>query len=294
MNFRYLFIIIILIVFYFYISYNSKYCLISKCKELFNQKTKLKSTKSISTKSKSAKTKDKSTKHKTKLKSAKTKSTKTKSFSEIPPKCSPINIKQKSKTISNHSPIRIQKQKLSDILNGEFTELDRHCGHVSDVGYVCPLNYNDNDNNIMIKPFQEISEDIQMEVAEHIFNEWGIDLEKNDPTETLEFIKSNWFIPNYFYVMLNYDNEFIGCIGIDRHNFYPCISHLYVVSKFRGLNYSQILMRFAEKIIKKLNISEIYLWCHTHLQGFYEKQGYSIKSETTKNDIPNLIMNKFI
>ena len=94
---------------------------------------------------------------------------------------------------------------------------------------------------------------------------------------------------------INIDNnniELIGFIGIDRHNFYPCISHLFIVPGYRNKKYSKMLVKFCEKIIKELKFNESTLWCLEHLQKYYENMGYSIKNIKEQNSKKNLIMIK--
>jgi GNAT superfamily N-acetyltransferase len=107
-------------------------------------------------------------------------------------------------------------------------------------------------------------------------------------------IFSTILLYNFSTMIKNDNNEIVGCIGIDRDNFYPYISHLYVLPEYRKNKYSLKLMRFAEKIIKDITFSESRLWCIKELQSFYEKQGYKIENKISKKGKENLIMVKKI
>jgi GNAT superfamily N-acetyltransferase len=180
-----------------------------------------------------------------------------------------------------------------DFENNKYTYSHSGCGHVADVGYVCPLIYKDDD--ITIKQFSECDKANQHKIAKHLLDEWGSDIGVKDIKSTLHFIKSHWTNTDVFYMMIKNDsNEIVGCIGIDRDNFYPYISHLYVLPEYRKNKYSLKLMRFAEKIIKDITFSESRLWCIKELQSFYEKQGYEIENKIFKKGKENLIMVKKI
>ena len=177
--------------------------------------------------------------------------------------------------------------------NNKYTYSHSGCGHVADVGYICPLIYKDDD--ITIKQFSECDKANQHKIAKHLLDEWGSDIGVKDIKSTLHFIKSHWTNTDVFYMMIKNDsNEIVGCIGIDRDNFYPYISHLYVLPEYRKNKYSLKLMKFAEKIIKDITFSESRLWCIKELQSFYEKQGYEIENKIFKKGKENLIMVKKI
>ena len=70
------------------------------------------------------------------------------------------------------------------------------------------------------------------------------------------------------------EKEFVGCIAVDRKNFTPSISQLYVVPKYRKKGYSKRLMEFAIHYVKSMEFHEVKLWCKSDLVEFYEKQGW--------------------
>ena len=191
--------------------------------------------------------------------------------------------------------IRERNENLEEFHNmsGKYKQSNRGCGHVADVGYVCPFIYSDGD--VVIKQFNECNKEIQYKIAEYIFSEWKQEIGIKDVYGALEFIERHWSSTDVFYVMMKHDTEeLIGCVGIDRDNFYPYISHLYIIPEHRKKNHSLTLMKFSEKIIKDMSFTEARLWCVSSLKDFYEKQGYVIENNIQKKGVENLIMVKRI
>ena len=178
-----------------------------------------------------------------------------------------------------------------DNIIGKYTQSDMRCGHVADVGYVCPFIYTEGD--ITIKPFSECNKSIKEEISIHILNEWGKEIGVKDKKGIIEFIERHWSSTDVFYIMLKHEtNTLIGCIGIDRSQFYPYISHLYVIDKHRKNGYSLKLMKFAEKIIKDMSFTESRLWCIERLTDYYKNQGYVVENKVNKSGVENFIMVK--
>jgi GNAT superfamily N-acetyltransferase len=82
-------------------------------------------------------------------------------------------------------------------------------------------------------------------------------------------------------------SDFIGCVSIDRKQFYPYIGNLYVVPHKRKNGYASVLLRLAEDYTGLLSFTDSRLWCEKHLVKYYQKRGYKIEEQ--KSDIYYMI-----
>ena len=137
--------------------------------------------------------------------------------------------------------------------------------------------------------------------------------EKSDKTDVINLFRLN--TPSYFsteeeddliyflenereqYYVVSINEEIVGCGGYNfsEDKSIGVICWDIVHPNFQGKSVGRNLLNYRITQIKNVNsIRKITVRTSQLVYRFYEKQGYSIKSETTKNDIPNLIMNKFI
>lgn len=144
----------------------------------------------------------------------------------------------------------------------------------ADVGYVRPCHYET--SSIHIVPFQRSSSVLKRTVASAILKEWPRESNCKTTDEVETYILKHWGAGDLLYVCADklHDDSFIGCIAIDRKNFFPYISHLYVDDKYRRRGFSKILIEFAETVMTIQRYRESRLWCDPYLQNFYTKQGY--------------------
>lgn len=151
-------------------------------------------------------------------------------------------------------------------------ELERY---EADQGYVCPFQYVGRDIEIM--PFQKCSASLRRSVASALLTTWPDDIHCVTVDEAERYVVDNWKAGDLMYVMKDKQGEFLGCVAVDRKNFFQYISHLYVDQQHRGQGLSLILLQFIECVLKHQHARESRLWCNKSLQSFYEKQGYTIE-----------------
>lgn len=148
------------------------------------------------------------------------------------------------------------------------------CMYSASDGIIHPLRF---DNGVTI--YQELPINIQKQVVDTISIEW--------PEFTDAYVRKHWnCATNLFYVLHKNDN-FIGCVAIDRIVFLPYISHLYVVKDERHKGYAKYLLSIVEKCTKHLGFDISRLSCKPELISFYNKLGYELEKE--ENDMYYLL-----
>ena len=142
----------------------------------------------------------------------------------------------------------------------------------ADGGLVYPIKRNG------ILPFQLCSEAQQISIIRELAGVWPF---LND-----EFIRKNWPGGNdVFYVSTDStSNDVIGCVAVDRINFLPTISNLFVCPSFRKRGKATQLLEHAEIFIDILGFSSVSLWCDSELVDFYLKFGF-IKGDVLNGKI---------
>lgn len=158
----------------------------------------------------------------------------------------------------------------------DMVVLKEGCNFFADIGIVCPLvvkgaNYTIDNYNKQPLQFQE-------EVATILQNEWGSD----KLAYTKDYIARHWMSADVMYCFVA-NGDLVGCVAIDRHNFYPFVSHLYVKDKYRGFGFAKQLLELCEEYGRKLKFTEIKLWCEKHLVKFYEKLSWTIETVDDKH-----------
>lgn len=151
---------------------------------------------------------------------------------------------------------------------------EQRCKFQADSGLVCPFVHEDDE--YIIKPYQDVPANIQKEVVEKLDKEFG--------DYSHKFINKTWNNSDVFYVLI-VDDKLIGTVAVDRKNFYPVISQLFVVSNYRNKGYASKLLDFAENYIRSMKFSVAKLWCEPDLIKFYQKRGYEIEDTMKKQVI---------
>jgi GNAT superfamily N-acetyltransferase len=161
----------------------------------------------------------------------------------------------------------------SKIMEFKVDEASKQCTFVADIGYICPLRFTMEDLSIVA--FLDCSPGVQRQVAEALLEEWGETLGIDSIEAAIALILKQWSSSDIMYVMASNKNV-LGFTAVDRKNFYPCISHLYVLPKYRGNGYSTMLMAIAETYIAHMHFTQAMIWCKPELVEFYKKNGYTI------------------
>lgn len=134
-----------------------------------------------------------------------------------------------------------------------------------------------------IHVFQQCTPETKAKIISLISQEWS----ELDISEA--FINEKW--PggsDIFYVMMNEsDSQLIGCVAVDRHNFYPFITNLFVVPEHRKKGHAKTLIQHGIAFTKSMGFDTARLWCRPHLLSWYTSMGWT--QESTQGEITLLV-----
>jgi GNAT superfamily N-acetyltransferase len=157
---------------------------------------------------------------------------------------------------------------------GEMRKCTRLSRFLADSGNVCPLEVHATD--YVILPFSEHSAEVRRQTAEGLQKEWG----GAEHVFTEDFIQKTWPDVDVMYVVACGD-VFVGCMAVDRKNFYPFISNLLVAPDFRGRGFAGRLLELGETYARDaLHFDRVKLWCKNELKSFYERRGWTVEGKT--------------
>lgn len=123
------------------------------------------------------------------------------------------------------------------------------------------------------KAYQLCNLETKTLLLDHLGKEW------KELTDT--FIRAKWSGgSNIFYILCDDGGSLIGCVSVDRNNFYPIISNLFVVPGKRGNGYGRLLLDYAKTFTVSLGFTQFRLWCKPQLLPWYEGMGW--KQENNK------------
>jgi hypothetical protein len=188
-----------------------------------------------------------------------------------------INSKQNLKDVPKQNLKELPKQ-IKDKVNGfkilSFGKVNTRQDYLADVGLISPP-YVITDK-FQIIPFELITEkQMVSKIINSLNNEFGHDMAYSE-----DIINKTWTGANVFYVMTSSDKtKFYGTIAIDRKNFYPYISQLYIVEDERYRNLGKHLINFANRYIKSLNFTQSRLWCENKLVQYYSRLGWKYEGK---------------
>ena len=170
--------------------------------------------------------------------------------------------------------------------NTHIENFDAMCSFQADVGKICPIHIITAEYTIQV--YQNHEQTIQEELLSYLQDEWN----NEDTNYTHQYIVTNWPDANAFYIMTNTNTgSLIGSIAVDRKNFLPFISNLYILPEYRKKGYASVLLQTAEDYIKSMGFTEAHLWCKESLITYYQKRGYEI--ENSKNET-KIVMVKYL
>ena len=183
--------------------------------------------------------------------------------------------------------------KFKYVINGKLMKNNesKQCSHSADVGFICPLKYEDPFQKVYVQDLSVCDDTVRNELASDLLHEWGSINEVKSVEESSKFIEEQWCASDVMYVLIS-DNTFAGCVAVDRKNFLPCISHVYVVRDKRNKGFSKLLMQVAEEYIKSMGFDEARLWCEEKLANFYAKMGYLEEKKQEHQGVLQCIMVK--
>lgn len=187
-----------------------------------------------------------------------------------------------------------KKNKMKVNIEFQESKIEDISSYTADTGLVNAVHKESSE--YILTPFQNSPKDIQTEVVSYLKKEW-YESNKKDDTFSIDFIKTTWNDANNILYVLMQKNlkdsnlvRLIGTVAIDRKQFVPFFSQLFVVPHERNKGYANILIKHAEKYIKKMRFNKSKLWCKPDLINFYNKLGYDV--EDKKDEV--YIMSKSI
>lgn len=147
----------------------------------------------------------------------------------------------------------------------------------ADIGTIYPLRVDGPD--YIIVPFQKARHDVQAILVEK--------LQVLNPDLTIAYILENWRGSDVFYVMVGpgTGGDFIGAVAVDRKNFEPFMSHLYVDEAFRRKGYGERLIEHAIEYARAFKFKTLSLWCEGALIPYYHKIGWIVDKELSERSM---------
>lgn len=170
----------------------------------------------------------------------------------------------------------IIKQTKIKIERGDVTKCMgvSHCH--ADLGTITALQVES--SNYKILPFKKVHPDMQEIVATK--------LKSLNPKMTKHYILENWNGSEIMYVMISKDDRFIGSVAVDRKNFEPYISHLFVDTIFRNKGYGERLLEHGIEYSRLFKFEHVKLWCVDILVPYYASKGW-VQEKLSKDNNDN-------
>jgi predicted GNAT family acetyltransferase len=149
-----------------------------------------------------------------------------------------------------------------------------HCH--ADIGTITALQVDT--PNFKILPFKKVPPDMQEIVATK--------LKSLNPKMSKHYITENWNGSDIMYVMISKDNKFIGTVAVDRKNFDPYISHLFVDPTFRKKGYGERLLDHGIDYARLFKFDAVKIWCVDSLVPYYSSKGW-VQEKLSKDNNGN-------
>lgn len=149
-------------------------------------------------------------------------------------------------------------------------------GHYyADIGFVEYASVTD--GPIDIRSYVDVDQAVRATTAEKVYEQWAAETGCSSPIDAEAYLDRRFASGggDVLYVMTRH-GAFVGCVGIDRQQFYPFITNLLVAAEHRGQGCAKRLLAFAEDFIRAgLKFGEARLWCKPEMVPFYENVGYA-------------------
>ena len=142
-----------------------------------------------------------------------------------------------------------------------------------------------------IKKFSELSKEKINEIIDIHFNHW-VKFNSKMIRENTVYKFSELYTKDelpFGIAMLDDENNLIGFCVFKIENlkkypeFYPWLSDLMIIEKYRKNGYGKLLVNEAEKILKCLGYDTLYVWTD-QAPDFYKKLGFTYKQQVEKNE----------
>ena len=157
------------------------------------------------------------------------------------------------------------------IQRGITTKSKEYTHFLADVGSVSLLEVEEEE--YVILPYVKLPDTIRKNLIESLY--------ELNPEISHSYIMEHWSQLDMMYGMIHKKTgEFMGCMAVDRKNFYPFLSHLYVHPVYRNQGVGERFLLFAEEITKSFGFREVKLWCKKELIGYYTKFGWEVENTT--------------
>lgn len=174
-------------------------------------------------------------------------------------------------------PGMVESAKVSTELEyGIVSKCTEYTQFFADIGNVSPLEVYS--SSYFILPYPKVSSEVQEELIYTV--------QELNPSLTDAYIQEHW--GPQMYVMIDSLGHWIGCMAMDRKNFYPCISHLYIHPSYRKQGYAKRFLQHGEDVAKEFRFQEVKLWCKESLILYYERYGWS-QEGTAKDEEGNTV-----
>jgi GNAT superfamily N-acetyltransferase len=150
----------------------------------------------------------------------------------------------------------------------------------ADVGFLSNYAYADERAGVFIRPFADVPPDAQRQACESNYEEWKDKLtDTHSAAEFKAYVEQSWTRGDAFYVVLSDGGGFMGTAALDRKNFLPFVSHLFVAPAYRKRHIATLALDFLQHTSSHMGFKELRLWCEPSLEPFYTRLGWEHEAD---------------
>ena len=164
----------------------------------------------------------------------------------------------------------------------------------ADIGFVEAPTSKSFGGGMMVRPIGHCSDKLKLAVASSLLDTWGSELGINTKFDMYTFLEKHWNVAGdaVLFVLVSHAEVLLGCVAVDRKNFFPFVGNLYVVPERRREGFGARLLAFAEEYIRHdMRFDRARLWCHEPMCDYYERAGYCIESNDGSKHVMVKILN---